>query len=94
MSETNTAAGWPAFIFSVLALVSAYWAAPLVWGWYMVPLGLPALGWKTFFGAGSILYLVRGQTPTDKKGEELASAALTRLLSVWLTMAFAYGFRP
>jgi hypothetical protein len=51
------------FAFSVPILVYGVFAcgyvASTIWGWYAVPLGLPAITWKTFAAGGLLVGVYR-----------------------------------
>jgi len=67
--------------------------ASLIWAWYATPLGLPALGWKTWAGVACLkATLFQGRSkPADKEAGGWAGFAY--LLAPWFTLLLAWWLK-
>jgi hypothetical protein len=91
------------FLFGLMlygAFAGGY-VASQVWAWHILPLGLglPALGWKSFWAIGALKPLCFGyregdKSKNDRDGTTKATAALLLLLWPWLILLFAWWLKP
>jgi hypothetical protein len=65
------------------ALFTAYngWVASILWGWFVVPLGLPVLAWWQLGGAALILSVLRGTAVEPKTDQAWYTHLLTAILA-------------
>ena len=84
-------------LFAFLALMGVYYAFVLsvLWGWFVVPLGVAKIGMAHAYGLSLIpttILGVRGlYAPEDKRTESVASALImpaAALLFGWIALGF------
>jgi hypothetical protein len=76
-----------AIAFVVVGAFSSAFVLPRLWLWFMVPLGLPALGWAALFGLQTTLSVVRPlAVPKPTEDIDLAHVFGRTVGAVW----FAY----
>ena len=84
---------------SLAAFMSRPVACSLIWSWYFVPLGLPALSWAWFFGPMSLYYIARparvqytsdGEVLNAKESTKLL-VAVAALIAVWVLVGIAWA---
>lgn len=74
----------PLFIFAALPLLGAAacayygWAASIMWGWFLVPLGAPSLAWWQLAGIGLTVSALRTDVTADIKSDQKWYAVLLR----------------
>lgn len=81
-------------IVIVLSLASwgAYWyVGPILWGWFMVPLGVPAVTWQHFAGLSTLrgLMFYRYQ---KQDTEEALKRAITAAILPWTGLLLGWLF--
>lgn len=76
-------------------LVSTYTVTPWIWGWYLVPLGAPAITWRHALGVMMLKGVWFHRESKEKPaGWDLVALPAKMLLTVWVATAIAYWFRP
>lgn len=62
----------------VLLAIQQAWAISILWGWFIVPLGVPAIGIAAAVGVSVTVSALRGRRkgPDDEGWKALAKAAL------------------
>jgi hypothetical protein len=77
-----------------LGIWQAY-ALTILWGWFVQPLGAPALTVPRALGLTVTVAVLRGKAagvPTSSKASEMSNADLLRIAVTWpLTVAIALG---
>ncbi len=84
-------AAW--FVGTVLALVARGWSLSLLWGWFVVPLGVAAIGfWHACGISALVTMLVFQKPPKDDDADDAVTKALSPLVTSILLSLFCAGF--
>lgn len=67
--------------------------ASCIWAWYAVPLGLPALGWKTWAGVMCLKAVLRRGAVSDPDKKVPWSVTAAHIAAPWLTLLVAWVLR-
>jgi hypothetical protein len=71
----------------ILSIFWCGWVTATLWGWFFVPLGVPAIGVWHAFGIAALVGLLKGV-----QARKLESTTVERLTFGILAPAFALGF--
>jgi hypothetical protein len=71
-----------------LLVIQQAWAISVLWGWFLVPLGLPAIGIATAIGISAILSALHQsrKSPGDEGWKSVGKAAL----KPWFLLAIGW----
>lgn len=85
---TTIAATPFAIALVVLLVIQQAWAISVLWGWFIVPLGLPAIGIASAVGISVTLSAMRGRRkgPDDEGWKAIAGSAL----QPWFCLAIGW----
>lgn len=84
-----------AILIIPLLLIEQGWAISTLWGWFIVPLGVPAIGIASAIGIAitfSVLRYSHNKTDEGDKWERMARLVLTPVIAVclgWIAKQFA-----
>lgn len=59
----------PTLFLGILLLFATAWASTILWGWFLVPMGLPPATVVQAFGILLLIRLARGVTPSKPKAD-------------------------
>lgn len=86
--------------FACYTAFAGGYVAQEIWAWYIVPLGLglPVLGWKTFFAIGVVKRLTFGFAATSNKEDTRSStdkavSTAAELAAPWFALFLAWVLR-
>lgn len=82
--------------FAMLAPISLYysWAASILWGWFLVPLGAPSVTILQCWGIMLVIIMFRPRLSLQKSDDsELVSAAGALVLAPLLALGFGWAIK-
>lgn len=74
------------FSFAILSIVYRGWVLTMLWGWFLVPLGIPAISIATALG---IVLIVSMFTPNNETKSEKKTGDISDQLAEAMGKAFA-----
>jgi hypothetical protein len=84
------------FVLLFAVPISLYyaWAASILWGWFLVPFGLPPLTILQIWGICLFLSMLRPRIKTDQQNkDEIGSALMALALSPLISLALGYAIK-
>lgn len=78
--------------FALAAIGGLWWSyvSTVLWGWFVVPLGLPAIGLWHMYGLRMFYSLFMGFQRNPKEQESVSSAIAGVILGPMFVLLFAY----
>jgi hypothetical protein len=72
----------------LLLIIQQAWAISVLWGWFIVPLGLPAIGIAAAIGISTTMSAMRGRRkgPDDEGWKTIAKS----VLQPWFCLAIGW----
>jgi hypothetical protein len=72
----------------LLLIIQQAWAISVLWGWFIVPLGLPAIGIAAAIGISTTMSAMRGRLkgPDDEGWKTIAKS----VLQPWFCLAIGW----
>jgi hypothetical protein len=82
--------GFFTLVFTLTTTFFEPWVITKMWAWYLVPLGVSAIGWAQAFGLNLLVYLFIGP-PLNAQKERSSEWRLKRSFVVLFGVAFTFG---
>ena len=80
------------FLIVLYGVFAGGYVASQVWAWHILPLGLglPALGWKSFWAIGAVSRLCFGSSATQTESTKDNWKMVGALIAPWIIFALAW----